>query len=89
MLLAIASTLRLRHEKYYQSGQLNTKYSTHKEGRYTSEKSGLIYHHQKRKQHQGQRNTLSFHIARVCFEKKNHFISILSLPIMKNPKNQE
>ena len=33
-----------------------------------------IYHHQKRKQHQGQRNTLSFHIARVCFEKKNHFI---------------
>ena len=70
MLLAIASTLRLRHEKYYQSGQLNTKYSTHKEGRYTSEKSGLIYHHQKRKQHQGQRNTLSFHIARFWFEKK-------------------
>ena len=69
-MLAIASTLRLRHEKYYQSGQLNTKYSTHKEGRYTSEKSGLIYHHQKRKQHQGQRNTLSFHIARFWLEKK-------------------
>ena len=44
-MLAIASTLRLRHEKYYQSGQLNTKYSTHKEGRYTTttEKSGLRY----------------------------------------------